>query len=84
MSGELLLITKLKARSSAVSVFCCSGKLLKQMALRSAVAKGTLGGYKISISGLPYIDVEVANNKCYRPVLEACGGESCIGIHCLA
>jgi hypothetical protein len=22
--------------------------------------------------------------QCYRPVLEACGGESWIGIHCLA
>ena len=27
MSGELFVTVKLKARSSAVSVFCCSGKL---------------------------------------------------------
>jgi hypothetical protein len=29
MSGELLVMAKLKARSSAVSVFCCSGKLCR-------------------------------------------------------
>lgn len=71
MSGELLEIAKLKDKSSAVSVFCCSGKLLKHMALRSAVVKGTFGGYNISISGLPYIDVEVANYESHGPVLEA-------------
>ena len=27
MSGELFVTAKLKAKSSAVSVFCCSGKL---------------------------------------------------------
>jgi hypothetical protein len=51
MSGELLLMTKLNVRSSAVSVFCCSGKLLKQMAVKSVVVKGTFGGYRISTSG---------------------------------
>lgn len=78
MSGELLLIVKLKARSSTVSEFCCSGKLLKHMAVRSAVENGTFGGYKISISGPMVInacvhrvrglgfhtnvDIKVANN----------------------
>jgi hypothetical protein len=68
MSGELFVTAKLNARSSAVSVFCCSGKLcraqsqtpqedyevylLKHIAVRSEVAKGVLGGYRISISGL--------------------------------
>jgi len=49
-------------------VFCCSGKLLKHIAVRSDVLKATFGGYSISISGLPYVDVEVADNKCHSPI----------------
>jgi hypothetical protein len=37
MSGELFVIAKLKTRSSLVSVFCCSGKLVR---LRDALASG--------------------------------------------
>lgn len=51
MSGELLRMLKWNITSSLVSESCLSGKLLKQIAERSAVARGVSSGYKSSISG---------------------------------